>query len=78
MRPRSTQNSAPTGNAEQKVSHGSSCSHAERSIPDLATPATLAPADQNGPALTVKIGLGQRERFADPESGAPEHHDHAA
>ena len=35
-------------------------------------------ADQHGAALAVKIGLGQRERFADPQPGTPEHDDQAA
>ena len=42
---------------------------------DLASPAALAPADDNASALAVKIGLGQRERFPDPQSRALEHHD---
>ena len=32
-RPRSTQNNAPTGKLSRSVSHGLSCSHAQRSIP---------------------------------------------
>ena len=39
--------------------------------PDLAAPAALPGANENSAALPVKIGLGQRERFADPQPGAP-------
>jgi len=45
---------------------------------DLAPPAALPGADQDGAALSVKVGLCQRERFADPQPGSPQHDDHAA
>jgi len=32
--------------------------------------------DQECTALGVEIGLGERERLADPQPGAPEHHDY--
>jgi hypothetical protein len=43
--------------------------------PDLASLPAFAPADEHGAARTVEISLRKRERFADPESGAPEQHD---
>src|SRR5450755_1225284 len=46
--------------------------------PDLAPPSALPGANEDGAALSVKVGLGQRERFADPQPGAPSHDDHAA
>ena len=46
--------------------------------PDLPAFAALGPADQDRTPAAIEIGLGQRERFADPQPGAPEHHDHAA
>jgi len=50
---------------------------AQPSIP-TSPPATLAPTDQNRPALPVKVGLGQGERFAHAKPGAPQHDDHAS
>jgi hypothetical protein len=38
----------------------------------------LAVPDQNRAAAPVKIGLGQRQRLVDPQTGAPEHHDQRA
>ena len=46
--------------------------------PDLASSPALTGADHDGAAVSVKIGLGQGERFADPQPCAPQHHDHAA
>jgi hypothetical protein len=46
--------------------------------PDLAPPAAFPGANEDRAALSVKVGLGQRERFADPQPGAPQHDDHAA
>jgi hypothetical protein len=44
--------------------------------PDLSPTTALSRTNQNGAALPVKIGLGQRERLADPKPGTPEHDDH--
>src|SRR5947209_6505695 len=38
--------------------------------PDLP-PTTLSSTDEHGTALAVKIGLSQRQRLADPQSGTP-------
>jgi hypothetical protein len=46
--------------------------------PDLAPPAALTGAHNDSAAVSVKIGLGERERFADPQPRAPQHHDHPA
>ena len=49
----------------------------QRSIPTpRRRPPPTAP-DQYRATSAVKIGLGQRKRFDDPQSGAPPHHDHA-
>jgi hypothetical protein len=38
---------------------------------NLAAPATLAAPDQQRSATRVQVGLGERERLADPQSGPP-------
>jgi hypothetical protein len=43
---------------------------------DLAPLSALAVADEDRPAVAVKIALG--ERLADTQTSAPEHHDQAA
>src|SRR5436305_3380746 len=43
--------------------------------PDLAPPAPFASADQDRTCYPVKVGLGERERLADPQTGPPEHND---
>src|SRR4051794_40750262 len=45
---------------------------------DLAPAAALAATDQHGAPPRVKISLGERERLADPQPGAPEHDDQGA
>src|ERR1700759_2770137 len=45
--------------------------------PDLAALTALAVSDQDRTATYVKVTLGERECFADPQSGAPEHDDQA-
>jgi hypothetical protein len=39
--------------------------------PDHSSFPTFAGADQHRPRVRVQIGLGESERFADPQSGAP-------
>src|SRR4029077_16851896 len=46
--------------------------------PYLATLTALPATDEDRSALGVQIGFAQRERLADPQSGAPEHDDQAA
>ena len=46
--------------------------------PDLAAPAALATPHQQRPAARVQVGLGERERLADPQAGPPQHDDQAA
>lgn len=46
--------------------------------PDLASFAAFASAHKHRTASGVKIALGERERFTDPEARAPEHDDHPA
>jgi len=41
-------------------------------------PAALAAPHQQRSAARVEVGLGQGERLADPQAGAPEHDDQAA
>jgi hypothetical protein len=46
--------------------------------PDFAAPPALPVSDLDRAPDPVQIALGQRERFADPQPGAPQHDDHAA
>src|SRR5215210_1018606 len=46
--------------------------------PHLAAAAALAASDQQRSAAPVEVGLGERERLADPQASAPEHDDQAA
>ncbi len=46
--------------------------------PDLTTLVTLAVPDEDAAAVGVQIGLVERERFADPQPGPPQHHDDPA
>ena len=46
--------------------------------PDLAPATALPGTDQHCAALAVKVGLSQRERLADPQTGTPEHDDQPA
>jgi hypothetical protein len=45
---------------------------------DLAAAAALAAPHQQRSAARIEVGLGKRERLADPQAGAPEHDDQAA
>ena len=45
--------------------------------PDLSPLASLPAPDENCTAGAVEIALLKRERFADPQSGAPEQDDQA-
>ena len=38
----------------------------------------FAVADDHSPTPRVQVGLGERQRFADPQPGAPEHDDQRA
>src|SRR3954451_6916889 len=44
----------------------------------LTAPAALAAPHQQRPAARIEIGLGERERLADPQASAPEHDDQPA
>jgi hypothetical protein len=46
--------------------------------PDLAAPAALTAADEDGTSRSVEVTLGKVERLADPETGAPQDHDQRA
>jgi hypothetical protein len=46
--------------------------------PHLAAPAALAAPHQQRPAPRIEVGLGERERLADPQASAPEHDDQPA
>ena len=45
---------------------------------DFASPPALPGSHQDRAAVHIEIGLGERERFADPQPCPPEHDDHAA
>jgi hypothetical protein len=44
----------------------------------LAAPAALTAPHQQRATTRVEVGLGERERLADAQAGAPEHDDQAA
>jgi hypothetical protein len=44
---------------------------------DLAPLAAFPAPDEDGTARLIEIGLNQRQRLADPETGAPQHNDQA-
>ena len=46
--------------------------------PHLAAPAALTAPHQQRPAPRIEVGLGERERLADPQASAPEHDDQPA
>ena len=46
--------------------------------PHLATLAAFAVADKHSPAASVQVGLGERERFSDPQPRSPQHDDQRA
>jgi hypothetical protein len=46
--------------------------------PDLATPAALAIAHEQRPALGVEVRFAERERLRDAQAAAPEDHDQGA
>jgi hypothetical protein len=77
--PSITQNNGPTGSCLRSVSHGRSAPHAHmststsRRCPPL--PRCTSTEQRFG---STKVGLGQRERFLDPQRRAPQHHDQRA
>jgi hypothetical protein len=72
------QNSGPAGSSARVLSHGRTCSHPPLVHPDLAASTALAAAYQDRAAPRVEVVLGERERFVDAQTGAPEHDDHRA
>jgi hypothetical protein len=42
---------------------------------DFAAAAALAAADEQRAAAMVEVGLAKRQRFCDPQPGAPQHDD---
>src|SRR4051794_3272531 len=67
------QNSGPTGRIEPGCEPGMQFLPGPVVHADLATAPALAAPDQDRSAASVQVGLGERERFADPQPGAPEH-----
>ena len=72
------QNSQPAGSSSLSSSHGSRCAHAQRSIPTSRRLSPFPCRTSSEAAVRVKVGLVQRERLADPQPRAPQHHDDAA
>jgi hypothetical protein len=61
----------------RNVSLGASCSR-PAVHPDVSALAALAVPHEDRPTARVQVALGQRERLADPQSGAPQHDDQTA
>ena len=76
--PLTTQNSGPTGSSTRASSQGSSCSHAQSSMPTSRRRPPLPRRTSSDPRRAVQVGLGERERLADAQAGAPQHDDQPA
>ena len=76
--PLTTQNSGPDRQLDPHVQPGRELLPGPVVHADLAAAAALAAPHQQRAAARVKVGLGERERLADPQAGAPQHHDQAA
>jgi hypothetical protein len=72
-----TQNMGPIGSARRWSSHRSSCSRPTRPCRPYGDAGFAAPDAQRATAV-VQIWLAERERFGDPQAGAPEKHDECA
>jgi hypothetical protein len=70
-----TQNSEPTGRVARISCHRVNWVPCPAVHSDLAAASSLPPADDEGPAGAVKVGLGEVERFADPQPSAPQDDD---
>jgi hypothetical protein len=76
--PLMTHNNGPTGSSSRTSSQGWSSAQPQASMPDLASAAALAAADEQRAAALVKIGLGERECFLDAQPGSPQDHNQRA
>ena len=72
------QNSGPTGSSSRLVEPGLEFLPGPVVHADLAAAPALAAANEDRAAARVEVGLGERERFVDPQAGAPEHDDQPA
>lgn len=73
-----TQNSAPTGEAAADGEPRLQAVPDPGVDPDGAGQPVLALADEHARPFGVEVVLDQRERLADPQSGAPQHVDESA
>src|SRR5215210_4327189 len=76
--PLTTQNSGPTGSSTRGLEPGRELLPGPVVHADLAAAAALAAPHQQRAAARVQVGLGERERLADPQAGSPQHDDQAA
>src|SRR3954468_22743626 len=75
--PLTTQNSGPDRQLEPEVQPGRELFPGPVVDADLAAAAALAASDQERSAAGVEVGLGERERLADPQSDGPQQDDQA-
>jgi hypothetical protein len=73
-----TQNSGPRGSWSRAVSPWLELLPGPVVHADLSPAPALAATHRYGAAARVEIGLGERQRLADPQSGTPQHDDQAA
>jgi hypothetical protein len=76
--PLTTQNSGPTRQLDPRLEPGRELFEGPVVDADLAAAAALAAPYQQRAATRVQVGLGERERLADAQAGAPQHDDQAA
>jgi hypothetical protein len=73
-----TQNSRPDRQRHPRLEPGLKLLPRPVVHANLAAAASLAAPHQQRAATRVQVGLGERERLADPQAGAPQHDDQNA
>src|SRR3954463_10206368 len=73
-----TQNRGPTGSARRKSTPRLQLRPGPFVHADFAATTALAPANEQGAATVVEVGLVERECLVDSQARAPEHDDQAA
>ena len=76
--PARMQNSGPIGSRTRCSVQQATCSQPQSSIPTILRFPPLPARTSTDPGLRVEIGLGERQRLADPQPCAPQHRDQPA
>jgi hypothetical protein len=77
-RPGQNAEGRPNGQAGSQLEPGLELGPAPRVHADLAAAYALAAPHEQGTATGIEVGLGERERLVDAQSGAPQAHDQPA